>query len=293
MGKEAVVYRAENALKDLSEHGFKRLYTTQGFRLMGIVTWDKKEKDESLGERRRWIKGLKIENGTPIPTDEKLFATLLDRKNPLSGELEEIVVHEDDSMILMARKTFDLDDSEENFQFIPNQHMLNRVQQFMDEVDARGRRINRLNQEKEQSFLDAEHFKREGITAKEREKTNMELLNRLTREGARLQERIGNLESQNQVLRARNLQYESQMDEVMANAQEEGTIKGMSSDDLVIHAIQKKKEVEEAMMDIQQEDTATNEQLQEMAGQLQEMKSELNAMKNAGQPSVETEKHGT
>jgi len=65
MGKEAVVYRAENALKDLSEYGFKRLYTTQGFRLMGIVTWDKKIPDESLGERRRWVKGLKIENGTP------------------------------------------------------------------------------------------------------------------------------------------------------------------------------------------------------------------------------------
>lgn len=293
MGKEAVVYRAENALKDLSEYGFKLLFTTQGFRLMGIVTWDKKVPDESLGERRRWVKGLKIENGTPIPLDEKVFETSLDRKNPVSGDLDEIVVHEDSFMILMARKTFDLDDGDENFQFIPNQHMLNRVQQFMDEIEARGRRINRLNQEKEQSFLDAEHFKREGITAKEREKTNMELLNRLTREGARLQERIGNLESQNQVLRARNLKYESQMDEVMANAQEEGTIKGMSSDDLVIHAIQKKKEVEEAMMDIQQEDTATNEQIQEMAGQLQEMKTELVAMKNAGQPSVETEKQGT
>jgi len=290
MGKEAVVYRAENALKDLSEYGFKRLYTTQGFRLMGIVTWDKKIPDESLGERRRWVKGLKIENGTPIPSDERVFETSLDRKNPLSGELEEIVVHEDDSMILMARKTFDLDDGEENFQFIPNQHMLNRVQQFMDEIEAKGRRIQRLGQEKEQFFQDAEHFKREGITAKEREKTNIELLNRLTRDGARLQERIGNLESQNQVLRARNVQYESQMDEIMANSQEEGTIKGMNTDDLVIHAIQKTKDKEEAMMDIQQEDTARNEQIQEMAGKLQDMKAELSAMKNTGQTAREAEK---
>jgi len=290
MGKEAVVYRAENALKDLSEHGFKRLYTTQGFRLMGIVTWDKKLPDESLGERRRWIKGLKIENGTPIPLDKKVFVTSLDRKNPLSGELEEIVVHEDDFMILMARKTFDLDDDEKNFQFIPNQHMLNRVQQFMDEIEEKGRRIHRLSQEKDQFFLDAEHFKREGLTAKEREKTNMELLNRLTREGARLQERIGNLESQNQVLRARNLQYESQMDEVMANAQEEGTIKGMTTDDRVIHAIQKTKEKEEAMMDIQQESTAVNEQIQDLAGQMQKMQSELKVMKKAEEPSKEMEK---
>jgi len=193
-------------------------------------------------------------------------------------------------MILMARKTFDLDDGEENFQFIPNQHMLNRVQQFMDEIEAKGRRIQRLGQEKEQFFQDAEHFKREGITAKEREKTNIELLNRLTRDGARLQERIGNLESQNQVLRARNVQYESQMDEIMANSQEEGTIKGMNTDDLVIHAIQKTKDKEEAMMDIQQEDTARNEQIQEMAGKLQDMKAELSAMKNTGQTAREAEK---
>lgn len=290
MGKEAIAYHAESALKDLSECGFKLLFTTQGFRLMGIVTWDKKLPDESLGERRRWIKGLKIENGTPIPLDEKVFETSLDRKNPKSGELDEIVVHEDDSMILMARKTFDLDDGEENFQFIPNQYALNRVQQFMDEIEARGRRIHRLSQEKEQSFLDAEHFKREGITAKERQKTDMELLNRLTRESARLQERIGNLESQNQVLRARNLQYESQMDELMANAQEEGTIKGMTTDDLVIHAIQKKKEVEVAMIGIQQEDTGTNEQMQEMTGQIQEIKGELGTMKKAERPARETEK---
>lgn len=293
MGKEAVVYRAESALKDLSEYDFKLLYTTQGFRLMGIVTWDKKRPDESIGERRRWIKGLKIENGTPIPSDERIFETSLDRKNPMSGELESIVVHEDGSMILMARKTFDLDDDEKNFQFIPNQHMLSRVQQFMDEIEAGQRRINRISQEKEQFFLDAEHFKREGITAKERAKTNIELLNRLTREGARLQERIGNLESQNQVLRARNLQYESQMDEVMANAQEEGTIKGMTTDDRVIHAIQKTKEKEEAMMDIQQEGTGSDEQIQEMAGQIQEMKDKLEAMKKAEKPSKEMEKQIT
>jgi len=290
MGKKDVVFRAESALKDMPEYDFKLLYTTQGFRLMGIVTWDKKLPDESIGERRRWIKGLKIENGTPIPSDERVFETSLDRKNPVSGELEEIVVHEDDSMILMARKTFDLDDDEKNFQFVPNQHALNRVQQFMDEIESGQRRIHRLSQEKDQFFLDAEHFKREGITAKEREKTNIELLNRLTREGARLQERIGNLESQIQVLRAKNLKYESQMDEVMANAQEEGTIKGMTTDDLVIHAIQKTKEKEQAMMDIQQEGTGVDEQIQEMAEQIQKMQGELNAMRNAEKSIKETEK---
>lgn len=286
MSKESTVYQAENALNRLSEYGFKLLFTTHGFRLMGIVTWDKKLPDESLGQRRRWIKGLKIENGTPIPSAEKVFETSLDRKNPMSGDLDDIVVHEDNFMILMERKTFDLNDAEENFQFIPNQHALNSVQKIMDETEEKGRRIHRLGQEKEQFFLDAEHFKREATTAKEREKTNTELRNRLTREGARLQERVGNLESQNQVLRARNLQYESQMDEVMANASEEGTIKGMSTDDKVIHAIQKAKEREEAMLDIQQEDTAVNDQIQDMAGQIQEMKAKLAAVKAAEQPSI-------
>lgn len=128
-----------------------------------------------------------------------------------------------------------LDDAEKKFQFIPHQHALAKVQQCMDEIDVSKRRICRLNQEKDQSFLDAEHFKRQGITAKEREKTNTELLNRLSRESARLQERIGNLESQNQMLRARNLQYEAQMDEVLADIQEARTIKGMTTDDKDMH----------------------------------------------------------
>lgn len=286
MSKESTVYQAENALNRLSEYGFKLLFTTHGFRLMGIVTWDKKLPDESLGQRRRWIKGLKIENGTPILPDEKVFETSLDRKNPMSGDLDDIVIHEDNFMILMERKTFDLNDAEENFQFIPNQHAMNRVQQLIDSIESGERRIHRLGQEKEQFFLDSEHFKREATTAKEREKTNTELRNRLTRESARLQERVGNLESQNQMLRAKNLQYEAQMDEVMANAQEEGTIKGMSTDDKVIHAIQKTKEKEEAMLDIQQEDTAVNEQIQDMAGQIREMKAKLAAVKATEQPSI-------
>ncbi len=290
MSKETIVYKAEDALKKLEECGCKRLYTTHGFKLVGIVTWDRKETDESLGEKRRRIKGLKIENGFSIPPDKKIFDTFLDRKNPLSGELDDIVVHEDGSMILTARKTFDLDDSDENFQFIPNQHMLNKVQQLIDEVDARGRRIHRLVQEKDQSFLDAEHFKREAITAKEREKTNMELLNRLTRENSKLQERVGNLESQNQVFRARNLKYEAQMDEITANAQEQGTIAGMNTDDKIIHAAQKRKEIDIAMADIQQETNGNDEQIQYLEEQVSEMKSEISAMKNKGQQSKEQEK---
>lgn len=287
MSKESTVYQAENVFKKLEDYGFKRLYTTHGFRLMGIVTWDNKETDESLGEKRRRIKGLKIENGVPIPPDKKLFDTFLDRKNPKSGQLDGIVVHEDSSMILMARKTFGLSDEDENFQFMPNQHTLNSVQQYIDEIDARGRRINRVLQEKEQAFLDSEHFQREAATSKEREKTNAELRNRLTRENARLQLRTGNLESHNQILRARNLRYEAQMDEVTSNAQDIGTLEGMTTDDKIIHAAQKRKEIDEAMVDIQQESNSDNEQVQYLEEQLREIKAEVKAMKDGGHLPVE------
>ena len=76
------------------------------------------------------------------------------------------------------------------------------------------KKINQLKNERDLAFLDADFFERNLSTAKEREKTDMELLNRLTRESARLQERVGNLESQNQAFRIRNLQYESQIDKV-------------------------------------------------------------------------------
>lgn len=251
MGKEAIAFRTEDYLKQMSENNMKLLFTTHGFKLLGIITWDKMLPDEAMGIRRRWVKGLVMENGHPLPPEERVFETSLQRKNPKSGRLEDIIVHEDDLVVVMERKTFELDDDEKNFQFMPNMHLFNRVQQMTDEIEEGRRRISRLDEEKDQSLLDSEHYKREAQAAKEREKTQKELLNRLTRENSMLHEKLGNLESVASLFRAKNLELESFVDEITANAQEKGTIRGMTTDDQVLHAVETKKELYQTMMDIE------------------------------------------
>jgi len=288
MGKETIVFQAEDNIQKMKENNFRLLFTTHGFKLMGIVTWDKMKLDESQGVPRRWIKGLRVENGTPLLPEERVFETSLHRVNPSSGQLEDIVAHEDDFIILMERKTFDLSDDDENFQFMPNMHMLQRVQQLKDQIEAGHRRLSRIQDEKEESVLDAEHFKREAQGAKERERTQRELLNRLTRENSRLQEKIGNLESAYALARAKNIRYEAQVDEITANAQEEGTLRGMTTDDLLIHAAQKKKDLYLAMHEIEPETSNLSEQMQGMVQELDTINEELDRRKEQPKQTEES-----
>ncbi|MBE3141007.1 MAG: hypothetical protein IMZ53_10530 [Thermoplasmata archaeon] len=175
----------------------------------------------------------------------------------------------------MERKSFELSDDEDNFQFMANMHWLNRTQQLLDEIDASGRRINRLNEEKDECMLDVEHYKREAQTAKEKQKTQTEMLNRLTRNNAILQERIGNLEASYYQSRARNLAYEAMVDEKIANATEEGTVLAMTSDDAILHAAQKKAEIYQAMHEIEPESMGTTDTLQVIMEEIEEIKQAI------------------
>lgn len=275
MNKEALVYQAETVLRQLAENNFKLLFSTHNFQLMGIVTWDRKELDEPSGVKRRMIKGLRIGNGVPLAPEEMLFETSLHRKNPMSGQLDDIVVHEDDKIILMERKSFELSDDEDNFQFMVNMNWLNKTQQLLDEIEANYRRINRLNEEKDETMLDVEHFKREAQAAREKQKTQTEMLNRLTRNNAVLQERIGNLEAAYYQSRARNLKYEAMMDETIANATEEGTVIAMTSDDRILHAAQKKGELYQAMHEIEPESLGITDTLQIIMEEIEEIKQTI------------------
>lgn len=288
MSKESLVYQAEANIKKMAEYGFKRLFTTHGFRLLGFVTWDKKVPDESLGLRRRKVKGLVFENGTSLSSEERIFETFLDRKNPRSGKLEDIVVHEDDFMILMERKTFDLSDEDDNFQFIPNMHALNHVQQLMDKIDAANRRLGRSKEEKDELFMDCEHFKGEAAIAKEKERTLNVLVNRLTREVSHLQERNGNLEANNQMLMAKNIEYESFMDETTANASEKGTLKGMTTHDMMIHAASKEKELSLAMHEIGPESESTPEHILVLQKEMERVKEALKGRLERETPTSKT-----
>lgn len=276
MGKRALAFKTEDVLKQLANKNSKLLFTTHHFKLLGIVTWDRMVPDESLGVRRRWIKGLVIENGRPLEPEDRVFETSLHRKNPKTGRLEDIISHEDDLVIITERKTFDMSDDEENFQFMPNMHIFNDVKRISDEVVEGRRRIGRLEEEKNQALLDTEFYQRQAVNSAEREKTVKETLNRLTRENVQLQEKIGNLESIVMNLKARNMQYESTVDEQLANAQERGTVLGMTPEDAILHAAQKQKEIASAMLDIAPGAGAVGEEVYGEIDALKEQVQQLN-----------------
>ena len=71
------------------------------------------------------------------------------------------------------------------------------------------------------------------------------------------------------------------MDEVTSNAQEKGTVRGMTTSDQLIHAAEKQKEINEAMHEIEPESAGVSDQLQEMLGEIGKINNRLDNLAKA------------
>jgi len=244
------VFEAVDALKRLTNIDCKWLYTTSGFRLLGIITSDRHLDDEGTGLKRRWIKGLRLDADEDMPLEDRLFETSLHRKNPMSGMLESIVVFEDSHMVLMERKTFDLSDEAENFQPMPNLKALNRVKEIMDKNSALDRTIQSLVSQLGQAKIDVDFFSNEANMAREEAETNKEDVKRLQRENIQFKRNYSHLEASYNDVRAKVQEYVAYQDEKLANASERGTEKAMLPKDRIVQDLQDRKEIETAHQEI-------------------------------------------
>ena len=289
MNKEAVVFDAVDSLNKLSDIDCKWLYTTSGFRLLGIITSDRNLDDEDTGLKRRWIKGLRLDVDENVSLDDRLFETSLHRKNPKSGMLEPIVVHEDNHMILMERKTFDLDDEPENFQPMPNLKMLNRVKEIIDKNSALERTIQSLDAQERQDKIDVDFYSNEAKIAREEAETNKADVQRLQKDNIQHKRNYSQLEASYTDVRAKLGEYTAYQDEMLANASERGTEKAMTSKDRIVQDLQDRKEIEIAHQEITTPPTDIPA-LKEISTKLDKMVQEVADIKSQSSEQPETPK---
>jgi len=248
--KEIIVFDAVDSLNKLADIDSRWLYTTAGFRLLGIITSDRNLDDEDTGLKRRWIKGLRLDVNGNASLEDRLFETSLHRKNPMSGELEPIVVHEDDHMVLMERKTFDLDDDAENFQPMPNLKALSRVKEVMDKSSAMERTLQVLDRQMKQDKVDINFYSNEATIAREEAETHKADVQRLQKDNIQYKRNYSHLEAEYNDIRAKVEERIAYQDEKLANATDKGTEQAMTPKDRTIQALQDKKEIETVIQEI-------------------------------------------
>jgi len=281
-----VVFEAVDAFNQLLDIGCKWLYTTSGFRLLGIITSDKNLDDEATGLKRRWIKGLRLDVDGNIPLEDRLFETSLHRKNQKSGTLEPIVVHEDSHMVLMERKTFDLDDEPENFQPMPNLKMLNRVKEIMDKNSALIGTIHSLDSQNDQAKVDVDWYSNEAKMAREEAETFKADVHRLQKDNIQYKRNYSQLESEYNDIRAKVQEQVAFQDETLANSAERGTEKAMTQKDRIVQDLQDRKEIEIAHQEIATPSTDSSA-LKEIKAKLDELSKKYDEVKT--QASGQTE----
>lgn len=289
MNREAIVFDAVDILNKLSGIDCKWLYTTSGFRLLGIITSDRNLDDEGTGLKRRWIKGLRLDMDEDVPLEDRLFETSLHRKNPKSGMLEPIVVHEDSHMILMERKTFDLNDEAENFQSMPNLKALNRVKEIIDKSHALDRTLQALDSQMIQAKVDVNFYSNEATLAREEAETHKADVQRLQRDNIQYKRNYSQLEALYNDIRAKLGEYTAYQDEMLANASERGTEKAMTAKDRIVQDLQDRKDIEIAHQEITTPSTDMPA-LKEIKAKLDELAQDYKELKLQASEPVETSK---
>lgn len=289
MNKEAVVFDAVDILNKLSSIDCKWLYTTSGFRLLGIITSDRNLDDEDTGLKRRWIKGLRLDMDGDIPLEDRLFETSLHRKNPTSGMLEPIVVHEDSHMILMERKTFDLNDEAENFQPMPNLKALNRVKEIIDKNRALDRTIQALDSQMRQAKVDVNFYSNEATLARDEAETHKADVQRLQRDNIQYKRNYSQLEASYNDIRAKVRESVAFQDETLANATERGTEQAMTAKDRIVQDLQDRKDIELAHQEIATPSTDMPA-LKEIKAKIDELTQNFKELKLQASETAETPK---
>lgn len=153
MSKRRVVLSTLDKMEALREQDCKLLVRVDGFILAGVVTKIKRMYDSQIGKDRRWALGVTMTGD--------IFEEPLDRKNPKSGRLEDVVQRETEHMIITARRTFDSKDAEDNFTWLPHQFSMDEMKTLQDEVAVLQRTNNRVTDqigatEKHMQLLEAD-----------------------------------------------------------------------------------------------------------------------------------------
>lgn len=234
MSKRRVVLSTLDKMQALREVDCKLLVRVDGFFLAGVVTKIKRMYDSQVGKDRRWALGVTMTGD--------IFEEPLDRKNPKSGKLEDVVQRETEHMIITARRSFDAKDTDDNFNWLPHQFSMDEMKTLQDEVDVLRRTNNRVT---EQIGSTEKHMQLLEIDANNTAEQNNNFRETLRRTSSTL----NTLEMENQGLytllqrlRAHGLEVEGELAVELSRALEKGKERATSAHELRMNKFKEDEE---------------------------------------------------
>jgi chromosome segregation ATPase len=128
-------------MRGLPLTGAKLFVRREGFVIVGFLVEKYQRVDTSSGDMRNWgfIKTLNWEN-----LDEPL-----DRKNRLTGEIETCICWENNQIVITARRTKDIRDDEDNFQWLIGAPDANAWKELRENIKLLEKTIHSLERELE------------------------------------------------------------------------------------------------------------------------------------------------
>lgn len=218
--KRSSILTAEKVLNNLRANDCKLFVRADGFRLVGILSKIKREYDSQIGKDRRWGMGITI--------DGDVFEEPLDRKNPKSGRLEDVIVRDTPFIAITARKSTDPGDGDDNFSWLPHQFSMNRMKELEDDLDGQTRVMNRVEEEFRAQQSKMELIRRESEVAVDENNNLKKTTDFLSRKVVTLERENQELYTLLQRLRAHGLEVEGELGVVLKQAMDRGKEKGMS-----------------------------------------------------------------
>ena len=224
MNKRKVVLSALDRIKDLHDSDCKLLVRVDVFFIVGIITKIKRQYDSQVGRDRRWAIGVTLEGD--------IFEEPLDRKNPKTGRLEDVVQRETEHLVITARRSFDARDIDDNFNWLPHQFSLDDMKTYQDDVDVLRRTNNRLIEEISATKKHMQLLEVDAHNTAEQNNNFREAVRRMSSALNTLEMENQGLYTLLQRLRGHGLEVEGELSVELERALEKGKERAMDAHDL-------------------------------------------------------------
>lgn len=211
-------------MQAIRDEDCKLLVRVDGFLLAGIVTKIKRMYDSQIGKDRRWALGVTMAGD--------IFEEPLDRKNPKSGRLEDVVQRETEHMLITARRTFDAKDADDNFNWLPHQFSMDEMKTLQDEVDVLRRTNNRVAEQIGATEKHMQLLESDAHNTAEQNNVFRETLRRMSSVMNTLEMENQGMYTLLQKLRAHGLEVEGELAVELSRALDKGKERAMTAHEL-------------------------------------------------------------
>lgn len=212
----------------------------KGWETVGVLTKIDHQYDGSWGVMRKVALGFTFSG--------KKIEEFLDRKNKRTGNLEDLVQIQTDTILVTARNSNSPDDDDDdNFQYILNPHQSNDIKDQLDQLDEFKRINHALEKKADEAIRMKDSYMRQLKTAQSEAESLREKV-------ALFADKLGQARSQAEYYRTQNkkeqiklLEMEGFLSEQLKGSSSLGEMKGKDSADVILDRAKKEYEVKQEL----------------------------------------------